>query len=72
MESNLPYFRFGKRYELPLLIQSIVMNVTMFVMIHLCVNVRKKNQIVRSRERIFTGWYANNLYYLFLVEIKTT
>ncbi|CAG9784290.1 unnamed protein product [Diatraea saccharalis] len=48
-------FWFGKRYELPLLIQSIVMNVTMFVMIHLCVTVRKKNQIIRARERIFTG-----------------
>ncbi|XP_028042012.1 PQ-loop repeat-containing protein 1 isoform X5 [Bombyx mandarina] len=48
-------FWFGKRYELPLLIQSIVMNVTMFVMIHLCVSVRKKNQIIRARERIFTA-----------------
>uniref|UniRef100_A0A2A4JK92 Solute carrier family 66 member 2 n=1 Tax=Heliothis virescens TaxID=7102 RepID=A0A2A4JK92_HELVI len=47
-------FWFGKRYEIPLLIQSIVMNCTMFVMIHLCVNVRKKNQIIRARERIFT------------------
>ncbi|XP_050670202.1 solute carrier family 66 member 2 isoform X3 [Leptidea sinapis] len=47
-------FWFGKRYEIPLLIQSIVMNVTMFVMIHLCVSVRKKNQIIRARERIFT------------------
>ncbi|XP_045520448.1 solute carrier family 66 member 2 isoform X1 [Pieris brassicae] len=48
-------FWFGKRYEIPLLLQSIVMNVTMFIMIHLCVNVRKKNQIIRARERIFTG-----------------
>lgn len=56
--------RFGKRYELPLLIQSIVMNITMFVMIHLCVNVRKKNQIIRARERIFTGWYLMYQYYV--------
>ncbi|CAG4944272.1 solute carrier family 66 member 2 isoform X2 [Colias croceus] len=48
-------FWFGKRYEIPLLIQSIVMNITMFIMIHLCVNVRKKNQIIRARERIFTA-----------------
>ncbi|XP_034826780.1 solute carrier family 66 member 2 isoform X4 [Maniola hyperantus] len=48
-------FWFGKRYEIPLLIQSIVMNATMFAMIHLCVNVRKKNQIIRARDRIFTG-----------------
>lgn len=47
-------FWFGKRYELPLLIQSIVMNLTMFIMIHLCVSVKKKNQIIRARERIFT------------------
>ncbi|CAG9566737.1 unnamed protein product [Danaus chrysippus] len=47
-------FWFGKRYELPLLIQSIVMNATMFAMIHLCVTIRKKNQIIRARERIFT------------------
>ncbi|XP_047545183.1 solute carrier family 66 member 2 isoform X3 [Vanessa atalanta] len=47
-------FWFGKRYELPLLIQSIVMNATMFAMTHLCVTVRKKNQIIRARERIFT------------------
>ncbi|CAH0725989.1 unnamed protein product, partial [Brenthis ino] len=47
-------FWFGKRYELPLLIQSIVMNATMFAMIHLCVTVRKKNQIIRARDRIFT------------------
>ncbi|XP_039763585.1 solute carrier family 66 member 2 isoform X3 [Pararge aegeria] len=47
-------FWFGKRYEIPLLIQSIVMNATMFAMIHLCVTVKKKNQIIRSRDRIFT------------------
>ncbi|XP_022122176.2 solute carrier family 66 member 2 isoform X3 [Pieris rapae] len=47
-------FWFGKRYEIPLLLQSIVMNFTMFIMIHLCVNVRKKNQIIRARDRIFT------------------
>lgn len=54
-------FRFGKRYELPLLIQSIVMNATMFAMIHLCVTVKKKNQIIRARERIFTGKLKNKL-----------
>lgn len=47
--------RFGKRYEIPLLIQSIIMNVTMLAMIHLCVHVRSKNQIIRGRERRFTG-----------------
>lgn len=47
--------RFSKRYELPLLIQSVVMNITMFLMIHLCVKVRRNNNIMRARERVFSG-----------------
>lgn len=27
----------------------------MFLMIHLCVNVRRNNTIVKARERVFTG-----------------
>lgn len=50
-------FRFSKRYELPLLVQSIVMNVTMFLMIHLCVKVKRSNAIMRTRERVFAGMY---------------
>lgn len=56
--SNLTRFlfrRFSKRYELPLLIQSVVMNITMFLMIHLCVKVRRNNNIMRARERVFSG-----------------
>lgn len=49
-------FWFGKRYEIPLLIQSIIMNLTMLAMIHLCVHVRSKNQIIRGRERVFTDF----------------
>lgn len=37
------------------------MNATMFAMIHLCVNVRRKNQIIRARERIFTGVFSDTL-----------
>lgn len=48
-------FWFSKRYELPLLVQSVVMNVTMFLMIHLCVNVRRNNAIMRTRDRIFSA-----------------
>uniref|UniRef100_A0A6B2EFD2 Solute carrier family 66 member 2 n=1 Tax=Phlebotomus kandelakii TaxID=1109342 RepID=A0A6B2EFD2_9DIPT len=48
-------FWFSKRYELPLLVQSIVMNLTMFLMIHLCVKVRRNNAIMRTRERVFSG-----------------
>lgn len=47
--------RFGKHYETPLLIQSILMNITMLIMIKLCVNVKNKNQIIKAKERVFTG-----------------
>ncbi|XP_050086352.1 solute carrier family 66 member 2 isoform X1 [Anopheles aquasalis] len=48
-------FWFSSRYELPLLVQSVVMNLTMFLMIHLCVMVRRNNAIMRTRERVFSG-----------------
>ncbi|XP_063236335.1 solute carrier family 66 member 2 isoform X3 [Bacillus rossius redtenbacheri] len=49
-------FWFGEQYELPLLIQSFLMNVTMFAMIHLCVGVRNRTQIIRGRDRVFTDF----------------
>ncbi|KAK7864960.1 hypothetical protein R5R35_004943 [Gryllus longicercus] len=49
-------FWFGKRYELPLLIQSIIMNITMLIMVNLCVTVKNRNQIIRGRERVFTDF----------------
>ncbi|XP_019869225.1 solute carrier family 66 member 2 isoform X1 [Aethina tumida] len=48
-------FWFGNHFEYPLLIQSLIMNFTMFVMIHLCVRVRHRNQLVQARQRIFTA-----------------
>ncbi|KAK9712754.1 PQ loop repeat [Popillia japonica] len=48
-------FWFGKHFEYPLLIQSIIMNITMFAMIHLCVRVRNINQLSQARQRIFTA-----------------
>ncbi|KAF5298388.1 hypothetical protein FQR65_LT01166 [Abscondita terminalis] len=48
-------FWFGKHFEYPLLIQSIIMNVMMFLMIHLCVHVKNKNQLIQARQRIFTA-----------------
>ncbi|XP_050307301.1 solute carrier family 66 member 2 isoform X3 [Anthonomus grandis grandis] len=48
-------FWFGKHFEIPLLIQSLIMNATMFAMIHLCVRTRNKNQLHQARQRIFTG-----------------
>jgi uncharacterized protein with PQ loop repeat len=35
-------FWFGHPFELPLLIQSLVMNIAMFAMVHICVRVRRK------------------------------
>lgn len=52
-------FWFGKRYELPLLFQSIVMNVMMLFMIHLCVKVRNKTQLIRGPDRYFTDFDWN-------------
>jgi uncharacterized protein with PQ loop repeat len=43
-------FWFGHPFESPLLIQSFVMNITMFSIVHLCVRVRKKSDsLVRPR-----------------------
>lgn len=49
------FHRFFKRFELPLLAQSLVMNITMFLMIHLCVKTKRNNSILKTRERVFTG-----------------
>lgn len=54
------FFRFGKHYELPLLIQSILMNITMFALIHLCVSIRRNDQILKGEDRIFTGKQMTN------------
>ncbi|XP_019869226.1 solute carrier family 66 member 2 isoform X2 [Aethina tumida] len=55
-------FWFGNHFEYPLLIQSLIMNFTMFVMIHLCVRVRHRNQLVQARQRIFTDFEAKHFW----------
>lgn len=55
-------FWFGKHFEYPLLAQSLIMNVTMFAMVHLCVTVRNKNQLHQARQRIFTDFDAKNFW----------
>ncbi|XP_012225879.1 solute carrier family 66 member 2 isoform X4 [Linepithema humile] len=47
-------FWFGKHYELPLLLQSMLMIVAMFVMIKLCINVQNRTQIIKVKERVLT------------------
>ncbi|KAK9887414.1 hypothetical protein WA026_022350 [Henosepilachna vigintioctopunctata] len=48
-------FWFGKHFEYPLLIQSVIMNIAMFMMIHLCVQVKNRNQLMLARQRLFTA-----------------
>lgn len=52
-------FWFGKHYEIPLLLQSIFMIITMLIMIKLCVNVRNRSQIIKARERVFSDLDTN-------------
>ncbi|XP_043275170.1 solute carrier family 66 member 2 isoform X2 [Venturia canescens] len=51
-------FWFGKFYEIPLLLQSILMNLTMLLMVKLCVDIRNKNQIIKSKRRVFTDFQS--------------
>lgn len=53
------FFWFGKRYEVPLLLQSILMIIAMFIMIKLCINVQNRNQVIKVRERVFTDFDPN-------------
>lgn len=49
-------FWFGHTFELPLLFQSIIMNIAMMMMISLCVSTKRKGQIVLNKEFIFTDF----------------
>ncbi|XP_075680676.1 uncharacterized protein LOC113795764 isoform X2 [Dermatophagoides pteronyssinus] len=47
-------FWFGKHFETPLLIQSIVMIMAMFILLELCVRVRNSNLIIKQKRRYFS------------------
>ncbi|XP_046385568.1 solute carrier family 66 member 2 isoform X2 [Ischnura elegans] len=49
-------FWFAKTYELPLLLQSIIMNFAMFLMVHLCIKVQEKSIVIKGKERVFTDF----------------
>ena len=50
-------FWFGRHYEIPLLIQSILMNIAMFALIHLCVHVNSQDRIAgQYKEHVFTDF----------------
>lgn len=55
-ESNyVTIYRFGKHYEIPLLAQSIIMLFAMMALVHLCVHVRRKTEIIVAKQHKFTG-----------------
>ncbi|KAK7505337.1 hypothetical protein BaRGS_00003499, partial [Batillaria attramentaria] len=49
-------FWFGRRFELPLLAQSIIMFFAMLVLVHLCVTVNQKSEIISPKARRFTDF----------------
>lgn len=48
-------FRFGKHFEIPLLIQSMVMLVAMFLMIEICIKMRRINSSAPVKQSLFKG-----------------
>ncbi|XP_058804916.1 solute carrier family 66 member 2 isoform X2 [Phymastichus coffea] len=51
-------FWFGRRFELPLLIQSILMIAMMFFMIKVCIDIQNKHQITKQKDRVFTEFQS--------------
>jgi uncharacterized protein with PQ loop repeat len=47
-------FWFGKPFETPLLLQSILMNIAMLMMIHLCVKIKARSDIIKKKDRLFS------------------
>ncbi len=47
--------RFGEHFEYPLLIQSVLMNMAMFALIHQCVRINAKENLVKGQDKMFTG-----------------
>ncbi|KAJ8681017.1 hypothetical protein QAD02_016804 [Eretmocerus hayati] len=51
-------FWFGNHFEVPLLLQSILMIITMFFMIKVCIDVRNKHQITKQKDRVFKDFQS--------------
>ncbi|XP_053401554.1 solute carrier family 66 member 2-like isoform X1 [Mercenaria mercenaria] len=47
-------FWFGKHFEMPLLLQSIIMTFTMLALTHLCVTVKHKSEIIKAKQHNFS------------------
>ena len=67
--SRVILFRFGKHFELPLLVQSVVMIVVMLMMIHLCTLVRTRSEIIASKARSFLGEWCNSQYGSYMLSV---
>ncbi|XP_033940819.1 solute carrier family 66 member 2 isoform X2 [Pseudochaenichthys georgianus] len=66
------FFWIGKQFELTLLLQSVVMILTMFAMLHLCCTVQNSNRVSTKHHRLsdldvryFWKWSAFEDYLLF-------
>lgn len=66
------FFWIGKQFELTLLLQSVVMILTMFAMLHLCCTVQNTNRVSNKQHRLsdldfryFWKWSAFEDYLLF-------
>ncbi|XP_041852544.1 solute carrier family 66 member 2 isoform X1 [Melanotaenia boesemani] len=66
------FFWIGKQFELTLLLQSVVMILTMFAMLHLCCTVQNTNRVSTKQHRLtdlnlqyFWKWSAVEDYLLF-------
>lgn len=46
------FCRIGKQFELPLLLQSVVMILTMLVMLHLCCSIQSSNRVSTKQHHI--------------------
>ncbi|XP_071314259.1 solute carrier family 66 member 2 isoform X2 [Trachinotus anak] len=66
------FFWIGKQFEVTLLLQSVVMILTMFAMLHLCCTVQNTNRVITKQHRLsdldfryFWKWSAFEDYLLF-------
>lgn len=55
LDISFSSFRFGRHFESPLLLQSIIMIATMLLMLKLCTEVRVANEL-NIKRRSFSGW----------------
>lgn len=66
------FFWIGKQFELPLLLQSVVMILTMLVMLHLCCSIQSSNRVSTKQHHItdldlryFWSWSSFEDYLVF-------